>query len=1464
MSAAGKSDSAGSPAAVPREITAEVDGAVHAALDKWLTESGAELQFERWITPGLSGALIATVVLNAPECPARGLIMKICPPGKVTGKEAQRHSEALDASPEFAAAHLVTQPIPAISGKGGWSIMFQEVAGGSLRSIRPLSAIQGDDLSCAIATVIGSVLSDWNPAPKSERITAVGFFRELLGSRIDKGGPLDRLASQMSYGLDAGSSTPLWVTGRTGAVVPNALAWSSVDVWQESLRDSQLSVVRGHAHGDLHSDNILIPQKPRADPSAYRLIDLSACTRDAPLVRDPIHLLLSVLVREVADLSELKRQAVSAILTDPLLERSEHLQVSGLADLIKAVSEVGEGFASRLGLRDQWQDQVQVALAANALLFATRLTDTSMQQWCFDLACEALSSFCETWEVEAPTNAPSASLNGVHEEITLDAARAYERLSEACEGWSATRATILVIDSSRMARDAQAKISSLRWRVVVDLNSSTDVDGGWAAGAAVHGDRRLVTAGQEPLFGRSSTVWLAAAGLSDMDPIDPVADLRRWRFRHRRFVAQSIEILAQGTSHPATVVCLGEPRGAERAVVESCVDAFGERVSVVVASATDSGYLSEYAAAHISSDPDDLLLAAPEAISTVDDSRKATLPGQSGTVVLSQEMISRYSDWMDLLHSEVGVSGERDVESDAFYKGRPITWFELDLGLDVDRKETATLIDEVLRPSLRQRNTLRVALTHAPGAGGTTMARRVAWDLRGEFPTVYIRGFVDETVLVQAVGELAQLCDTSVLVVAELVPESTLRSAFEALRASSIPAVLLITTRRGSSYNSAAHVNSQQAERSNRSRHVGAMGSREERHEMARRFTELAPDRSSELFELAARAGDNNVPFFYGLTAFGADFKGLRSYVEQFMEGLSEIEREIAIVVSLSHFYCGVPVPAELFAEILNVPPSGVVRLEREITPTFAALLVEEPKGAWRTSHSLIAEEILRQLLSPSGSAAGREDWKAALPGCSLQLIELAADAFGRRLPNDMKGILDRLFTTRESRESLDVDNSTGAAYTELMQSVSSPGRIQILRELVSAFPEEPHYWAHLGRLLSYDAGDFVEALEAMDRAVALSPNDPLLHHMRGMVFRNEMRTRIRERGSDPANREMAILDLCQSAGDAFRTVSDLDDITEYGHIALAQTNIAVIQFGRDLSKCDKYSRFLSRPTAGRYRELLAEVEGSLEAAKEIRGSDRASYSAERAENQLRELYDDYPGLLQGWRNLLARADLAKPPIRRRLARAYRNRAGSWRQAPFKDVKQAVDLLQENLRDNPRDSHSLLEWLWAARFTDASLDQASDLVAGWALSEGTREALFYDYVISFLLAMSGQGAAVIDYQRKVERSRERAAWFGNRRFPYEWLGGGAGIAGLVHHSDLSGWDRRSGSPEPSILRRVPARVKSISKPTAGSLTVANGLEVFMVPSAAGLLRGSDENELVTALIAFRYDGPIAFNVQRAK
>ena len=101
----------------------------------------------------------------------------------------------------------------------------------------------------------------------------------------------------------------------------------------------------GKAHGDLHQDNILLPVGAQPEVGKYRLIDLSAYSADAPLSRDPGHLLLSCVITEVSEMTELQRQAVAGFLIDPTLEAPAQLQVSGVCDIANDIAEAGEGFA---------------------------------------------------------------------------------------------------------------------------------------------------------------------------------------------------------------------------------------------------------------------------------------------------------------------------------------------------------------------------------------------------------------------------------------------------------------------------------------------------------------------------------------------------------------------------------------------------------------------------------------------------------------------------------------------------------------------------------------------------------------------------------------------------------------------------------------------------------------------------------------------------------------------------------------------------------------------------------------------------------------------------------------------------------------------------------------------------------------------------------------------------------------
>lgn len=1450
------------------ELAQELEPEVAEALAKWQTDSGTTIIFDRWLVPGLSGALVASVALSGQAGP-RKVVMKVCPPGQTTAKEPTRHQQALaDAPQNFAARHLVRQPIAPVKAKRGWWVMFQEIAGGSMRSVRALSALRGRQLPALAATVVSSVLADWNPAPDVVTKTPAEFLLEHLGERLAAGGPFDSLLEELAYtsGLDD-TGHPGWVRTSRQRTAPNIAAWIRERDWSDAA-DRHMLALYGKAHGDLHPGNVVLPVGPQPDVDNYQLIDLSAYSAAAPLSRDPVHLLLSCILTEVSEMTELQRRAVADFLIEPAMDAPARLQVSGVCDIANDIAEAGEEFARRAHMLDDWQDMQLLSLAGNALLFAMRPIDLVIRGWAYQLACDAFGRFLAGRGIDAPEGEVPLLSFGVAA-AAVDVAEAVEALSAACGRWTGSSASIAVVDSGTLDDEAIARFVRLGWDLVVEMNPRTDVTGGWASttseAARVH---RLRLPGQDLIFGRNSTLWLAAAGLSDVDPICPADDLRGWRKRYLRFVTEGFEALARHTAKPVTVACFGMPGRAQVAVVEAAVDVFDDRARLVVVSDTGAGNLADYAADGVHCEPSALLRAIGPVSVVVDLPRRPTLPSAAGPKLVPDEAISRLGDTAQLLHSEVGVENDiADADIGAFYRGRPISWFELDLDLDVPRRVTDDLLVKVT-DALEQRDTLRIMLGHSPGAGGTTVARRIAWRIKDTYPTIVVRTIPDDAILAEAVADLAKLSGMPVLVVIELVPEAVLDRIFGMLRARSIPAVLLISTRRITRYwqrggdSEVSAVNAGPAGQG--ALRLGPMTRRTERVQMAQRFAQMVPERADALYALTGGSSAINVPFFYALTAFDDEFEGLSEYVMQFLAGLREEEREILILTALVHRFSGMAIPAELFAPLLNVSRSSPVELTKLVNPALLDLVAEDEPGTWRMKHSLIAEEVLRQLLAPTERASSRDDWRAALPAWSLRLVDYAGAVYGRYLPEDMKLILGRLFTMRDDREPVELARGT-SRYTELLQSMSSPGRLEVMRRLVEAFPQEPHFWGHLARLLSYDQSDYVAALAAADRAIKLSPHDALLHHMRGMVFRNQIRNLIRQRPSRNVSqveteRENAVLALVEPARNAFHEASALDDTSEYGHIALARLCVDVIEFGYQQSGERTYAAFLAKPMAGVYRDLLEEAEESIDAAQEIRGDDRASFAAEEAEVGVLKLYDDYQALLQGWRSLLDRPDLYKPPIRRRLARAYRNRHGTWRKASPRDVRQAVELLEENLRDDPRDFASLLEWLWAARFIPVSVDRAADLVEIWASTENDRDALFYDYVLACLRVLKGQDSAIPEYQRKLERSKERSTFFGNRRFSYEWLGEETELGRIVHQTDLRDWDRSGDQPDPPILARITGRVNKISGPASGTIDFGRGIEAFFVPQRAGLHQGVDENRRVSALLAFRYDGPQAWSV----
>ena len=127
------------------DLAIELAPSVVQRLGKWQEESGYRLTFDRWLTAGTLRPSRPVVVARGPGFRSR-LIIKGMSPTALTSREPRLHAQALtDAPADFKAAHLVAAALETIEATDKWRVLFQEIAGDSLRTVRPLDTVLHDN-----------------------------------------------------------------------------------------------------------------------------------------------------------------------------------------------------------------------------------------------------------------------------------------------------------------------------------------------------------------------------------------------------------------------------------------------------------------------------------------------------------------------------------------------------------------------------------------------------------------------------------------------------------------------------------------------------------------------------------------------------------------------------------------------------------------------------------------------------------------------------------------------------------------------------------------------------------------------------------------------------------------------------------------------------------------------------------------------------------------------------------------------------------------------------------------------------------------------------------------------------------------------------------------------------------------------------------------------------------------------
>ena len=292
------------------------------ALSVWCQNMEYTIEFSDWLGGGRSGAMLAAIYLNGGKG-ARKAVLKYCPSQHDQPPlDFQSFRRAARSGPRgFARQHLVSldpsvkEPIQV--PKGLFLVMEYRSEGHDRYNTMSV-LLDRSALGTACKTIMPRILEKWNNVQGNPRLESGGmqaqeFLQEILGHRCGQGGSI-RLAVERLEG-----STPDLYTTNSGQRLPRPLA---AVISGENIANVRLPGFRGNAHGDLHTDNILIPVPVNAPPSVahfekFLLIDLSTFRADRLLAVDPAHLFLSITSRGLPSLDEQARDRLADLILDP-------------------------------------------------------------------------------------------------------------------------------------------------------------------------------------------------------------------------------------------------------------------------------------------------------------------------------------------------------------------------------------------------------------------------------------------------------------------------------------------------------------------------------------------------------------------------------------------------------------------------------------------------------------------------------------------------------------------------------------------------------------------------------------------------------------------------------------------------------------------------------------------------------------------------------------------------------------------------------------------------------------------------------------------------------------------------------------------------------------------------------------------------------------------------------------------
>jgi hypothetical protein len=856
--------------------------------------------------------------------------------------------------------------------------------------------------------------------------------------------------------------------------------------------------------------------------------------------------------------------------------------------------------------------------------------------------------------------------------------------------------------------------------------------------------------------------------------------------------------------------------------------------------------------------------------------RSANETEQIVELSVPEEKFASLKGYLEILYRGVEMdtlSGR--IPGGDFYRGYKVTWKDLAVGYDASRTITKDILNKALLPDLKEQAPKRIRLLGEPGAGISTLAARLAWDVYNLYhiPVAIIRR-VDSNLagLTDAVSQFRDLVNRSFLLIAEdeYIRIDEADRLFEQLQSKLVPVVMLLV---GQKHRNQLGESSLTAKRQ---RHFTLKDEldKQEVLQLRQKLTPFVPEANQHKFY---QFHDNSSLFINLLIAFEEEFVRLELMVHKLLNGISEEAKDLLTAIAFCDRYGHQPTPISFLATVTNYSISQIINSLEPVTERL--ILFHKPRLAeinYSCRHDLISLQILRELWG-----GGEENsWKLQLVDRTVMYLQkLGFEQAG----NDWQRKFVAALVSGEFQK-IKIRSREEYPVSRLMYDIETrDGRGRVFQIAAEQFPNEPHLLAQYGRFLYDEDTRFEESRKHLRNAFDLTKGkDANICHMLGMGYRRELQERLQAIGNGKPNQSDCDYrnHLLEKASQYFVKSRELNRENEYGYTSHIECLISLIQQG--------FSQFSQEvPVSTRLqmradlRSWLDEAFGILDEAQVYLEFSQDTYLGQ-LQIRLTELRGNLSQAIEAYENLLVDSrkrnnsnDLQQRidtnPIKRQLARCLYQRGIEKkndlkikvRNQALKDFARAATYLEQLIQDQPTNPYHLGFWFQCARANPCVNKQIlTERLEGYYARTKSLDGAFYLMCLFFIRGLEEKNPSAFDeYERYLKDCKNLSASLTHRLYRREWLG--------PHFTLLPNrsvpFDSNKEEHNTTGLLRITGTIKKVAADVHGDISIPPyGKLIYFPPKRHDQkFYKSDEGKSVTFNVAFTYDKPVAYNVRFA-